>query len=660
MCTRPARYRPEIDGLRAISVVFVILFHGFPSCFVGGFVGVDVFFVISGYLIASLICQQLTHKKFEFRYFYIGRFLRLIPTLLVTLILVMAAGHITFLSTDYFVLARNTIASLFFYQNFNLIKSTGYFSSDAENFPLLHLWSLSIEGQFYLFFPFVSYLVAKGRIHWTIIVIVLTLISLFCSISANYMESKIAYLSSINRFWEILIGSQIAFIEYTPNKFYSYLKEFLNEIAFRLQGKLIFVLFNVGLISGLLACIFLLDGKDGYPGLLALFPVSLVCLLLASLKRQSFLKKLLSTKFLVLVGIISYPLYMFHWPVFFFFKKFYASTLDLYTFLLALVVTLLLSMVSYNWIEKPLRFSGRLNSVLLVGSAFILVALFSAYVMMQNGLPMRFANRINQQVDEALKFNPDSAFRHNLCFLDANSESTSIFSDDCTHYKFSKNRPTVVLWGDSHAASIYRGLEKRSLDDMFNLFQYTASGCPPVLGFNIANRPLCKKINESTLKKIKEIKPEYVILSAYWAGYNGKTNNDPNGIWEYLDTDKLRNTIIQLKSIGIDNIVVIGSLPAYRVRQPDLLVRHTPWSNRNIRSYEEFNTSVIEFSNKVKNSVEGLAIFIDPLSELCNDEGCLLSSTSDIYTPIAFDYGHLTDTGSVFVVDKIFKEGFFK
>ena len=647
-------YRPEIDGLRALAVSMVILYHALPKVYPGGFIGVDIFFVISGYLIGSIFCKQLKEGYFSLYKFYVGRILRLFPTLIFTVGAVLIFGYFTLVTTDFISLARSAISGLLFYENIYLLNATDYFKPAASTLPLLHLWSLSMEEQFYLLFPIITVLYIKRRRFWFVITISLIAFSVYASVFHS------SYFSPICRFWEILSGVLFAFYE-RRNVHVKPLKVLSINIIYGKRFVSVSSIVQLLLIVILILCGILISDQSAYPGYLSLIPVFASIFLIITFEAPSAIKNFFTNRWVVYVGLISYPLYMVHWPVLVFIKKInngYFSTMSL---LCAFFLTLILSSLIYHFIELPIRLFRRRGVAALTLIFFSIFIIFTCRAINENnGLPARSVNYLNQAIDKALNYDADKGFRHNICFIDALNEKTSKFNDICTD-STNGDRPTVVLWGDSHAASLYRGLEARSINDGYSLVQFTSSGCPPVIDFNVNNRPFCKKINDSVIKKIKEIHPKFVVISAFWAGYNGKINDDPTGvIWEKIDAVKLRSTVIYLKKIGVQKIVVVGSLPAYKIRQPDLLMRTFPFQKLNLRNYEMLNQDIFSFNLIVKSSVSNYGFFIDPLEKLCNLDGCLLSSTEEYYTPIAFDYGHLTETGSKFIVKTIFEDRLFK
>nr|WP_295388569.1 SGNH hydrolase domain-containing protein [uncultured Thiodictyon sp.] len=206
------------------------------------------------------------------------------------------------------------------------------------------------------------------------------------------------------------------------------------------------------------------------------------------------------------------------------------------------------------------------------------------------------------------------------------------------------------MWGDSHAASLYRGLLKQSLESGFNLAQYNASGCPPVFDFDVDNRKNCKALNAFTLRKIIMKKPDIVILAAYWLLYDGK-HDESKKPWGYLSAEKLSNTLSILKSLGIRKIIIVGQLPTYRQSQTKIGARvFVPKRTR--RTYSGY----VYESNSTDNRIRQVAAndnidFISPIDVLCNESGCLVSTSTDVFKPLAWDYGHLTTDGSEYLIE---------
>ena len=354
-------YRPEIDGLRAISVFAVIFYHANFSLFehnifTGGFVGVDIFFVISGYLITSLILKEIYQtNNFSFKYFYERRVRRILPILLFVMIISLIAGYLFLLPNPYSDLAKSIISSLFFSSNFYFFLTSGRYGEESELLkPLIHTWSLSIEEQFYIFFPiFLIILIKLFEKNLLKVLFFFFLLSLLLS----YVLSQIHFLANFyllpSRIFELLSGSLLACFELNhrrSHKSYS----ILNKICPTLGLILIFYTFIY----------FKLD-KIYHPGIITLVPLIGASLIISFSKKGELITELLSNRIFVFFGLISYSLYLWHYPIFAFLRYIDLFNNSIWIKILAIILTIILSILSYYFINCALYIiitSSRFNN----------------------------------------------------------------------------------------------------------------------------------------------------------------------------------------------------------------------------------------------------------------------------------------------------------
>ena len=296
-----ATYRPDIDGLRAISIIAVVLFHAFPGRFPAGFVGVDVFFVISGYLIGGLIVDELTEGRFSFATFYARRIRRIFPSLVVVLVAVYVVAWFVLFPGEFRQLGRHIVGSALFLSNFVLLDEAGYFDATSSAKLLLHLWSLAIEEQFYLVWPLLCVVAWRRRCD----MLALTLAVLVVSFAVNILtaDPATAFYSPLSRFWELNTGTAVALLQRRGGRF--------SRASWPDAVNNLITLLGVALI----AAAFVFPKVETYPGWWALLPVSGSALLIAARPDSWMHRYLLSSRPFVFVGLISYPLYMWHWPL---------------------------------------------------------------------------------------------------------------------------------------------------------------------------------------------------------------------------------------------------------------------------------------------------------------------------------------------------------
>ena len=293
------KYRPDIDGLRAIAVISVIFYHYFPARLPGGFIGVDIFFVISGYLISLILFNNFENSTFSYKEFYTRRVLRIFPALTLVLISTLITGWFYLTNNDYALLGKHDAAAAIFITNFTLAAESNYFDIAAISKPLLHLWSLGVEEQFYVIWPLIIGIFWKQRENFLFITVAVGIASFLFNIYNVELQPALAFYSPFSRFWELMVGAALAYL--TLHK-----PRFIFEESPNIKS--IFGL--IMLFSGFI----FLNYKDKFPGYWALLPCIGTFLIISS--RDAWVNKnILGNKLFVFVGIISYPLYLWHWPL---------------------------------------------------------------------------------------------------------------------------------------------------------------------------------------------------------------------------------------------------------------------------------------------------------------------------------------------------------
>lgn len=630
---RAAAYRPDVDGLRAIAVLLVIGFHAFPKAVPGGFVGVDVFFVISGYLISSLIAQELSAGRFSLLTFYGRRARRIFPALFAVLIACLAAGWLLLLPADYRNLGADAAWSAAFAANFAFYFQAGYFDAAAEMKPLLHLWSLGIEEQFYFFWPLLLMLTARRRWMWQAALAVLVA-SFACNILLAAGDRTAAFYLPVARVWELAAGAVLALMPYRAQSARAH---------------------NTAAWSGLAllaASVVLIDRDRLFPGWWALMPVAATALLIFAGPAAALNRLLLSHPTLVTIGLISYPLYLWHWPLLVFARiaRFGAEPPILMK--LALIgASFALAHLTFRWIERPFRF-GQLTAWKPIGAtAGLAIAACLALLVWSNaGIPTRFASDIQYLVKD-FQTEANRAYRNGTCLL-GDTQGADAFAPDCVSAVGAENQ-LVLLWGDSYAAHLYPGLAELQPKLKFNLAEYTASGCPPIMGFVSAQRTNCDAINTFVMGRVEALKPQTVILAGRWNLYDGR------GGWGTMDHSAIRATIAKLAASGVARIVVVGQFPAWSLAPAPILIRNHQFGmlsrepNAQLAEYgaDYLDPKAFAVEDSVRQSWSAPKVtFISPRASLCRDSGCRLLSPGSPPQPIAWDHGHLTVAGSVYFV----------
>ena len=607
------RYRPDVDGLRAVAVVLVVNFHGFPDAMPGGFIGVDIFFVISGFLITGIIARELSETRFSLIAFYVRRIRRIFPALIVVLTAVLVLGWLWMLPRAYAQLSSDVFASAAFAANIALMLQSGYFDIESAKKPLLHLWSLGIEEQFYLAWPLILMLATRWRVGLLTVAGVIALASFVFNVVLIGHDPIATFYLPFTRAWELLAGAVLALTWGRIDQ---------SETASNWRAA-------VGAALIVLA-VAVLNVHRAFPGWWALLPIAGSALLLSA-PASRVNRTLLSWPPMVWIGLISYPLYLWHWPLLVFPAIVKFEPLTLVDRELALLASAVLAWGTYRFVEVPLRFGGRreLKAVGL-GAAMAVVALAGVVVAAGRGFEFRLPAEIRAMADVPEE---TAQWRVSRCLIDVSRQTA--FADECVERN---RRPLLLLWGDSTAGALMPGLFEAQRTRNFGIAQLTASSCVPILDVDIAVTPGCRANNDRVLAMAIQLKPEIILL---------------HGTWE-KNLDRVGATLATLKRQTSARIVVLGPGVFWRRGLPNEVLRYYLLHHQLIpaRSNEAVLARGIERDLREAAGAEG-AEFISAADVLCNAQGCLArlgEAASDI---TASDQVHLTEKASVFLVQGI-------
>ncbi len=554
-------YKPHIDGLRALAVLPVIFFHAGFEIFQGGFVGVDIFFVISGYLITNIILKDLKKNTFKISNFYIRRARRILPALfLVTLssliisIFLMSEEEIKFFS-------RQAISVVLFISNFFFWNNTGYFNPNSELQPLLHTWSLSVEEQFYIFFPLFLIFIWKffrGKLNYFLILIICFSLIL-CQMGGNFKLSNIStnfpffklpfeffwqagsanFFLPFGRIWELLFGSLVSV--YT----------FKKEIKYKKINNL-FSILGIGLI---LLSIMLFSENLQYPSLLTFLPVFGTTLILLYSNKPTLSYKIFSYKPLVFLGLISYSLYLWHQPLLAFNRIYFGTNLSFLHTICIIILTFLISVISWKLIEKPFRNKELINNKKAIGYLIVIsivilslssLAFFSKIKTFQPKIPNSILNSFQSS-------EPGKCFDINYAHLEENKWFCDIGN--------SSNKYTFAVIGDSHALALKAAFEEAAIQKNQKGILLGFSGCPGLLGVNSirpdSNVKNCKLLNEKLFKFIKTNNIKKIFLASRWSYYTIGGYNPSDFNLVSIDNNLFSNKSVSKKSTiyGIENTI---------------------------------------------------------------------------------------------------------
>lgn len=599
----PALYRPDIDGMRALAVISVLIFHAFPGRLPGGFVGVDIFFVISGFLITQIILSDMDRNSFSAATFYARRIRRIFPALIVVLIASLALGYQLMLVPDLTSLFKNAAASALFSANLMLLSEVGYFDIDAHLKPLLHLWSLGIEEQFYLVWPWL--LLAVPRPWFVRFVLVVMVSSFALNIFMIHDHPSATFYLPITRAWELMAGALVA--RYQPHN--GARSEWTAAAG----------------MTAICVSLFWFDSRTSFPGWAAALPVAGTVLLLCS-KQSFFNRTVLSNQTAVNVGLISYPLYLWHWPLLVF-AQIYRSGAPLTVLQKIIIIglTFALSWLTYKLIERPIRFGKRRVVAGLVGSMALIAC---AVILPVLGYLPSPPEPIRQLVD--VPANGTGWRVHECMLLDAD---TNGFSKDCTETK----RPLVLVWGDSTASALIPGFRALQKTHDFGLAQYTVSSCKPYFIKIGSTSDLCIERNKSISDIIRVLAPDVVVLHA---------------IWDLNDTtEMMKPTIDALRANHVARIIILGPVPVWRGGLPAAVAAYYRLKGRIIpeRTFEAIDPA--NGDDNLRRIAGELGVtYISSRNILCNSDGCVARIGNSL---TASDLLHLTNVGAEYLVKAI-------
>jgi len=510
------KYRKEIDGLRALAILPVIFFHGGFEWFGGGFVGVDVFFVISGYLITTIILAEEKQGTFTLAGFYERRARRILPALFFVMFVCMVFAWLWLLPDDMKQFSRSEVAVSAFASNILFFWTTGYFSTASEFKPLLHTWSLAVEEQYYLFFPLL--VTATWRFGLRVIAAICLVVAIASLALAQWSAVQypaFTFYLLPTRIWELLIGALLAI--------YLFSSDVKKRSTWSSHPVTVQIGSGIGLALIIYATIFF-DRWTPFPSLYALVPtIGAACIILCA-NPQTAIGKLLGSKPFVGIGVISYSAYLWHQPLFAFARHRSLTEPDESLFMLLSLVTLLLAYLTWRYVEAPFRHRGQVSRNQVMAFSGVCVSLIVAFGLtghFTGGFPSRY----NANVIAVAKAAQEHRERPPQC--DATYGKPNILNSACS--LGSKTTPTGVLIGDSHADAIAIALGESLEQKHLEFKDVSFPGCPPVVNlYKKENDDLnCYAYNTEVLKELKNDQSlEYVVIVSRWTmGLDGHGEN---------------------------------------------------------------------------------------------------------------------------------------
>jgi peptidoglycan/LPS O-acetylase OafA/YrhL len=650
-------FRPDINGLRALAVLGVVIFHADRAWLPGGFVGVDIFFVISGFLISRIILSQCAARRFSLAMFYARRAKRILPALLVVVSFVWIVGWFMAAPTQFREIGGGLLGNSYFTVNFWLMRLAGvggYFGADATTKPLLHLWSLSIEEQFYLVWSVLLLALFKLERRLVFIVIFSLFVASFAySVVLTPSDPIAAFYLPWTRGWELALGALLAYREVFWLAALPYPSRPIANIGAGLG------------IALMLGAFLFLNEAQPFPGWLAAIPTIGSALVIASpgsLPGEVALGNRLAGFF----GAISYPLYLWHWPLFAF-ARIWPGVIPTAPVLLALVcAAVILAALTYRLIEQPIAVPFRrwpLATALLLAGLLGLTGLVGKLTYDAKGFPSRFP----PLVDRIFDYEANGAESQPLlsCFYQRDDVRYPLDEERKRAARFFEahhcaaiadpHKPTILILGDSHAAHLFTGLQE-IYGGRANLLTLSSVYCVPLvenvaMDQGVAGTPRCRAINDYVFDAIRTIKPDIVIVGGYFAQYDHEAN------WRYPGfLDALVAGARRLHGQGALSIIVAGQVPTWAPVLPILVGRDVldrgaapEFSTVGVRP-DSLETDRVLASKDWGDGVR----YVSQANALCGAVGCRRLIGENLPQDLlAVDYGHYGPEGSIFAVKTI-------
>lgn len=609
-------YRPDIDGLRAFAVLSVVLYHAFPGAVPGGFVGVDVFFVISGFLISSTILAELNEHRFSFAAFYGRRIRRIFPALSVCMAAVLAYGFIALTPIELEQLGKHVFFGASFLSNIALWNEAGYFDVDATYKPLLHLWSLGIEEQFYIVWPVLLWVAFQRKARLDVMLGAIFIASFAINVALSITNISDDFYLPISRFWELLAGAALAR---------------LGQVTLASHSR---SLVSAAGLAALLLSVAMLTAESRFPGWLALLPVGGAAAIILAGPEAVLNRIVLSNPVAVGIGLVSYPLYIWHWPLISYAYIVRMGKPPTPLMAAAIVaVSFLLAWFTYRFIERPVRFGmHRHRRTIFIAICLAAIGAAGLAVWINDGFPMRFAQMTGVDVQKIGGAKLDAEFKP--------TKGMAVNDDGwilTTHMGHGKH--TVALSGDSMLFHYGPRVQQLADEGRLAASVYFVVGprCPPVPGVVQTDKfARCSQLSDRLLDVVRREKVESVVLAAAWAGYSDRDMSierrghmTPLSASEGRDAfyENLENYVKSLQSEGAKVFIVLGT-PINDRFDPSKMVSRSIFGFRIAQDVgravpdTELRSVQSEADAHIRKVAEHTgATILDPLPDICGQSG---------------------------------------
>lgn len=620
MATQPSTFRYDINGLRAYAVMLVVLFHFNASGFSAGFIGVDIFFVISGFLMTKIILKGIHSNAFSFLQFILARAIRILPALLVLILVLGIIGYLLLIPEDYITFSKNAISSILFISNILYFKDSGsYFSTESHENILLHTWSLSIEWQFYFFLPIILLIILKifkNLNYLTATIILGFILSFLVSIYLTPQNQSFSFYLLPTRAWEMLIGSIVFLVTQKSSKAYIKYSKLFEFIGFVL----------------LFTSLLLFDSNTLWPGYSALLPSIGTAFIIFANNNSKITNNIICQQ----LGNASYSIYLWHWPIVYFIN--YLAFNSLLISFTGIVTSILIGFVSYKVVETPSRYklnqySPLLQSAILV-SCIIVVITQLLYIYTNKGIPNRADNNYTKSIQPLAFPFPENGW----CFYNIDNNPQLTIGNDGLKCRIGSNAPTaknILLFGDSYAGHNIPFWDLIGKAENLSINAITTNWCYPSLSTGFTGPASSRAYNQCLINR-KFVANHYkdydmVILAGRWSSVYLQSN----------DVKDLHDLISTLQTNNI-NTIVMDAPPFYGYNVANQYKRFLwfnktsllePLPNSDINT-EQANISLQNSTKKFKH-----LLFLTRTD--------LYPPTNSMSMPYSYDGGHLNIYGSV-------------
>ena len=623
-------YRPDIDGLRAIAVLAVVLFHAGVRSMSGGFVGVDVFFVISGYLITSILLRDINRKSFSMITFWEHRIRRILPALLAVIIFCLVAGWFLLLPEDYKGLGQQVFSQGFFASNILFYLQSGYFDSANDTKPLLHTWTLAVEEQFYLFYPIGLFLLWRimTPVNVRLIILLTFILSFALSIYGVENHPSATFYLLPTRAWELMLGALTAMVR-APDFKKAYMPNLLASLG----------------LTAIALPVFIYESHTPFPGLAALPPCAGTGLLIwVHTHNKSLISRALSLRFIVFTGLISYSWYLWHWPLIVFARYHFFGGISQQTLLACVLISFFIAIASWKFIEQPFRKkhtsqqTRRFKAFGLLG-CLLLVAGGALFLHLNKGIESRLPDEVIRLSKAGENRNPHQTACNKPSLERLANGDICQTLDDESPKKF-------ILWGDSHADAIAPLLYQLSREYNKNGYILTYDGCPPILGVEQTNRGAdfyCEAFNKKVMGLINQEQIEHIFLVSAWSNWlNNKNVRVMDNRAHESVNDALQSTIDTLRG---KNIYMLETVPTFKFEPHRFLALNA--KSKNVFP-EEYSFPYMRQETIVSTEkLAGNITYINPEEILCKTAGkCYIAKNNKV---LYYNGGHLSVDGALFL-----------